>query len=399
MCFKFVAYYCIEIFKQNSQFEQPNNMSVISSQASRVCLCESKMPNCLHIFSTESAYPGEELNLSVVAVGQNFGTTSGYVHAQLLQGTANTSLGKLQHFQLVHQHQCNILPYMIYSRRKKEILVLTATAIVILDYGDNKTVQDSIIVYNESNRSHVPKDLLQFPVYVNVTLKKCPPGFQLTDSPPYRCDCTDRLQHLQGKYKVTCFINTQQMERSGTVWIGFVMNTSNSSEVDIVYSKYCPYNYCNPNKVKVNISSINSQCQNNHSGRLCGQCSEGLSLTLGKSECRKCPNTYLLLIAPFIVGGIALVMFIKVTDFTVAVGLINGLILYANLIKANDYMFLIGGPKTLNDIMQVIIAWLNLDLGIETCFFDGLDGYWKTWLQFVFPVYIWTISIVMILLA
>ena len=92
-------------------------------------------------------------------------------------------------------------------------------------------------------------------------------------------------------------------------------------------------------------------------------------------------------------------MFIKVTDFTVTVGLINGLILYANLIKANDYMFLIGGPKTLNNIMQVIIAWLNLDLGIETCFFGGLDSYWKTWLQFVFPIYIWTIAIAMILLA
>ena len=143
-------------------------LHVISSQASRACLCKSKMPNCLHIFSTEFVYPGEELNLSVVAVGQNFGTTSGYVHAQLLQGTANTSLGE-------HQHQCNILPYTIYSRRKKEILVLTATVTVIQDYGDNKTVQDSIIVYNESNRSHVPKDLLQFPVYVNVTLKKCPP--------------------------------------------------------------------------------------------------------------------------------------------------------------------------------------------------------------------------------
>ena len=141
-----------------------------------MCLCKSKMPNCLRIFSTESAYPGEELKLSVVAVGQNFGTTSGYVYAQLLQGTANTSLGELQHFQLV-QHQCNILPYTIYSRHKKEILVLTATAIVILDYGDNKTVQDSIKEYNESNHTYIPKDLLQFPVYVNVTLQQCPPGF------------------------------------------------------------------------------------------------------------------------------------------------------------------------------------------------------------------------------
>ena len=31
----------------------------------------------------------------------------------------------------------------------------------------------------------------------------------------------------------------------------------------------------------------------------------------------------------------------------------------------------------------------HLDLGIETCFYDGMDAYVKTWLQFVFPIYIW----------
>ena len=33
-------------------------------------------------------------------------------------------------------------------------------------------------------------------------------------------------------------------------------------------------------------------------------------------------------------------------------------------------------------------SWLNLDLGIEVCLFDGLDGYWNTWLQFAFPAYL-----------
>jgi len=28
---------------------------------------------------------------------------------------------------------------------------------------------------------------------------------------------------------------------------------------------------------------------------------------------------------------------------------------------------------------------------VETCFFKGMDAYSKTWLQFVFPVYIWVI--------
>ena len=50
-------------------------------------------------------------------------------------------------------------------------------------------------------------------------------------------------------------------------------------------------------------------------------------------------------------------------------------------------------------VFGVFIAWLNLDLGIETCFYDGLDGYAKTWLQLVFPVYIWAMVAVIIVLS
>lgn len=41
--------------------------------------------------------------------------------------------------------------------------------------------------------------------------------------------------------------------------------------------------------------------------------------------------------------------------------------------------------------LAMFISWLNLDLGIQTCFYDGMDMYAKAWLQFVFPVYIWVI--------
>ena len=37
---------------------------------------------------------------------------------------------------------------------------------------------------------------------------------------------------------------------------------------------------------------------------------------------------------------------------------------------------------------SVFLALLNLDFGIETCFYNGMDAYGKTWLQFVIPVYI-----------
>ena len=32
---------------------------------------------------------------------------------------------------------------------------------------------------------------------------------------------------------------------------------------------------------------------------------------------------------------------------------------------------------------------MNLDLGFETCFYDGMTAYAQTWLQFAFPLYVW----------
>jgi hypothetical protein len=47
----------------------------------------------------------------------------------------------------------------------------------------------------------------------------------------------------------------------------------------------------------------------------------------------------------------------------------------------------------------MFISWLSLDLGIETCFVDGLDTYSKTWLQFIFPTYIFILVFVIIVIC
>jgi hypothetical protein len=49
------------------------------------------------------------------------------------------------------------------------------------------------------------------------------------------------------------------------------------------------------------------------------------------------------------------------------------------------------------NVFQTFIAWLNLDFGIETCLVVGLNAFWKTWLQFLFPLYIWFIAGVIII--
>ena len=110
-----------------------------------------------------------------------------------------------------------------------------------------------------------------------------------------------------------------------------------------------------------------------------------------------CTNNYhLALLIPFAGMGVALVFLLLVCKLTVAAGTLSGLVFYANIVGVNRTIFL---PMESPNAFSVFIAWLNLDFGIETCFYDGMDAYSKTWLQFVFPVYIWVLVGLMILVS
>ena len=95
---------------------------------------------------------------------------------------------------------------------------------------------------------------------------------------------------------------------------------------------------------------------------------------------------FLFLLLAFATAGFLLVIFLFTCEVTVAAGTTSCLIFYANVLAVNRTVF---NPSGETNILTVFIAWLNLDLGIETCFFDGMDAYIQTWLQFVFPLYIW----------
>ena len=69
---------------------------------------------------------------------------------------------------------------------------------------------------------------------------------------------------------------------------------------------------------------------------------------------------------------------------------------YANIVGANRTIFL---PVKSTDTLSIFVAWLNLDFGIETCFYNGIDAYSNTWLQFVFPAYIWLLVGLMIFIS
>ena len=96
-----------------------------------------------------------------------------------------------------------------------------------------------------------------------------------------------------------------------------------------------------------------------------------------------------------------MVAMITLFDVTVANGTINGLIFYPNVVWINNAILF---PQ--RNIISYI-AWINLDFdidididfGIETCFIQNLDQLTKSGLQFVFPVYIWCIAGLIILVS
>ena len=180
---------------------------------------------------------------------------------------------------------------------------------------------------------------------------------------------------------------------SSNVWIGFVNG-------GVVYYPACPYNYCKKMKQELNLSSSDypkNQCVSNRQGLLCSQCPENYSLGLGTSACLPdCSSISLLLILPFAIAGIVLVLFLIIVDLTVSKGCLNGIIFYANIVWLNKDIYLPPGTPAL---FRVFIAWINLSLGIETCFYKGMDAYSKTWLRYVFPVYLWGIMLFMYLMS
>ena len=80
-------------------------------------------------------------------------------------------------------------------------------------------------------------------------------------------------------------------------------------------------------------------------------------------------------------------------NLTVTNGIINTLIFYVNIISISYSQFCYDSHSP----DCTILSLFNLDLGIETCFYDGMDGYTKMWLQLAFPSYLMIIAFTLII--
>ena len=339
-----------------THIESPSdNTTAITSQPLQLCFCENEAKYDCSRVNKISIVRGQKFTISILAVAQGDAITSSSVT------TIITETSRLKESQTLLPPACTRLAYNFYSTEKRDQLILYPNG-PCRDTGLARAV-------------------------INVTLLPCPHAFNQSR---FDCVCEKRLQTY-----ADCFVDDYTYIRrkaSSRFWMD--VSIVNGSYHGLILYKTCPVQYCASSDINITLDNLNIQCDQNRGGVLCGACAANYSLLLGSARCELCSNNYLTLLLPFAAAGIALVVVLTLLRLTVATGTINSLILYANIVQTNKTLFL---PIDTTNVLTVLIAWLNLDLGFQTCFYHGLDAYVITWLQFTFPLYIWILISLIVL--
>ena len=221
-----------------------------------------------------------------------------------------------------------------------------------------------------------------------IDIKPCPKGFTQQQHKK-ACSCDPLLDNNIVSI-TSCNLDDESILRPANSWIS--AETVNYSHTYQIGSQ-CPFDYCLPYSSYLNLSDCDTQCQFKRSGVLCGQCQQGYSSVFGSSQCMQCSHVYLFIVVPIAIVGVVLVMLLFIFNLTITNGAINSFIFYVNIISINYSLFY---PKC-HSLDYILLSLFNLDLGIETCFYNGMDDYARILLQLAFPFYLILIAFVLII--
>ena len=352
----------LEVNNQYIRFINNSGIYKLSQiiEQSSLCVCTNKLHYNCHINDLGYLYPGQTLTVSL------------YQHKDKVD-TANAIAVKVDITQ-EYVTPCIVLnANEILQPINKQCTNIQYT----IGFSTNKWCEIFLKIASDSDE------------YLNIYYIRqiiCPTGFVKIDK---RCHCDPVLV----QHGITnCNINDQTILRPANNWIS-VTTQNNSCTYHI--SLHCPFHYCLPHSSHLNFSTPNSQCQFNRSGLLCGYCQQGLSTVFSSFQCQRCSNIYLLLIIPIAIAGLMLVLMLFILNLTVTEGSINGFIFYVNIININTSVIF----TEINHFTPTytFISLANLDLGIQTCFYNGMDDYAKMWLQLAFPFYLIFIATLIII--
>ena len=352
-------------------WDNKNLSSLIASNPAQVCFCTNVLNNTYNCTTTKlilSMRRGETFKIGITAI-DHIQTQLAATIAATFSSNGGVGVFKNGQTRQTIEKTCTEVEYNVYSRETE--------------------VQLDIYADGPCSNKGLSKKILE----VTFQPCECPIGFKPTETKTECvCDCD---KELYGNVH-NCSVADETLLLSMNTWIGYVNDTYNNTGFIM---QTCPYDYCLVRPINISFTAPNGmdmQCAFNRANLLCGECEEGFSLVLGSSRCMICTNKFLSLMILFAFLGVLLVVFILILNMTVAAGAIHGLIFYANIIGTSQSIFFANHET---DVLKVFISWLNLDFGIETCFYNGMDAYAKILLQLTFPSYLILLTITIIILC
>ena len=338
-----------------SKMNHRNNYRVPST----ICLCSGRDYYDCRICHLGPIYIGQTLKLNLIILTDLVLNPDSSIILQVLSSPLLFNGCKIKYLHELIQthphHGCNEYNYTIWANDS------THTCELYLKYA--QTIIETFYI----------------------SILPCPIGFSFIKH-ERACHCDPVLQNDLIFVK-SCNIDDATIQCPANSWIAI-------SDINSYYvSLNCPFDYCLPESSYINLPNPDTQCQYDRTGLLCAQCPLNLSLVLGSSQCKQCSNIHLLIILPLAASGIILVIILFIFNLTVTSSYISTIIFYANIININSPVLF---PKH-HSLVYVLISLLNINLGIEACFYKGMDGYDKSWLQLVFPMYLFVLVIVIVI--
>ena len=355
----------------SSYYDHTTTSLSISSFPSRLCICENGLYNCAIESKELVVPPGQTFNISVIGIGfLNRPVSSKTVH--MFESAEDIDLLQKHYSINISKNSCYDVGFVFFTTLSKDYFVF------------------NIFPYKR-------REILN--IFIEIGIGKCPPGFELINN---NCMCEKNLSEIF-KYSKDCDIDTGLIKRPNHYWLKPLRN--NSIYIGYMLSTDCPEMFCkdenDSHPTWLNFSNllsadVDQQCNANRTGILCGTCKQGFSLTLGNLNCALCENRYISLLLFFMAAGIIVVAVSLLLHMNISTGTLNGLILYANLVNISKDQFFPPQQVKVN-LLTVFISWMNLDFGIPVCFYHGLDAHSYAWLQFAFPLYLWILTILIII--
>ena len=381
-----------------------NGINDISTTPINLTICDLKDHTCN---LTHEIYPGEIFNISVAAVDAAGNNSYSIVTITAVNNT---------HTKFTH------INWWLSERENTQVIRET----------DDCTLITVTLHTNDSNTLDKPDGALLFTVaelrdstVLNIKLKSCPPGFQL-DNKTGSCVClyllSSKLLGIDG-YIPDCNINSRTFNRPTiTSWVGSVKHNNSSI---FLLSLHCPHGYCNGNLnfsvfhygndgmfeiMSKDLSIKSSLCLNNREGKLCSKCStvngSNYSLVFGSTECIQCSNWWLWTLVLYAVAGPLLIYLLYALRLTLTTGTLNGIIFYAQLantglldILSIKDMQCSQGTRFSMKVTLFFLSTLNLNLGFPLCFYNGMSELRKAGFSLLFPIYLLTIVVVLIIVS